>query len=48
MEAYRELLEVVCEACSVILGCQVWRQVNCASVSNYEKIPCIPNTKHQL
>ncbi len=43
MEAYRNLPELVCEA---TLGSQVWRHVNCAIVSSYEEIPCIP--KHQL
>ncbi len=42
VEAYRDLLELVCEACNVIVGSQVWRHVNCASVSSYEEIACIP------
>ncbi len=37
VEAYRELLELVCEACNVTLGSQVWRHVNCASLSSYTK-----------
>ncbi len=35
VEAYRDLLESMCEACNIRLGSQVWRHVNCASVCMY-------------
>ncbi len=45
VEAYRNLLELMCKACMVALGSQVWwRHVNCAS---YEEIACIPDLAHE-
>ncbi len=35
-------MDLVCEACNIRLGCQVWRHVICASVSSYEE------PKHQI
>ncbi len=44
MEAYRALLELVCEVCSIGLESQVWRHVNSASVSSY--VPVYQSTSY--